>query len=415
MENKFSNNDKTQGGLRILQFCNKSPYPPKEGGPIAMNAITNMLLKQGHSVTVLGINTYKYFVNERLIDDAYKEKTNIELVWLDIRFHFFSAILSLTKNSSYHVDRFKSEILEQRLKELLIENNFDIVIMETVYLAIYADIIRKYSSAKLILRAHNVEHSIWNKIAKNTSIGLKKIYFAILAGQLKRFEQESINLFDAIFCISATDKVWFSAQNSNKFVDVIPFGIDVEDISNNIPAFHCDNLFSIASMNWYPNIEAIEWFLNNVWDKINRLYPTLILKIAGRNIPDSIKNTKLRNVDIVGVVYDAKKFMRENGVLIVPLMSGSGIRIKIIEAMAMGKVIITTSIGLDGILAKDKEHILIADTVDEFVNAVKFCIENTEACEQIGKNAQKFVRENHNNIDISSHLKNNLNEIYMRK
>jgi glycosyltransferase involved in cell wall biosynthesis len=394
--------------MRILQFCNKSPYPPKEGGPIAMNAITNMLIKQGHSVKVLAINTPKYSVNQNTIDEQYRGKTEIELVWVNTCFRIVFALLSLLKNTSYHVERFKSRKLRLRLKELLLENNFDVVIFETVYLAVYADIIRKYSSAKLILRAHNVEHLIWEQIAENTPKGLKKTYLSILSKQLKRFEKEAISLFDAIFCISQTDTLWFSAQNKNIPVETVPFGVDISKLPDDVTPCNCGNLFSLASMDWYPNIEGIEWFLRNVWQQIHHLYPALVFKIAGRNIPDSLKNTSLQNIDIVGEVDDAQKFMLENGILIVPLWSGSGIRIKIIEAMALGKVVITTSIGLEGIAAEDKKHILIADTPQAFVEAVTFCMENPSECEQIGKNARQFIKENHNNEKISAKLEENL-------
>ena len=383
--------------MHILQFCNKSPYPPKEGGPIAMNAVTKMLIKQGHSVKILAINTPKYSVNPHAIEEPYREKTGIELVWVNTRFRIVFALLSLLKNTSYHVERFKSKKLRLRLKELLLENNFDAVIMETVYLAVYADVIRKYSSAKLILRAHNVEHTIWEQIARNTPKGLKKTYLSILSRQLKRFEKQAIALFDAIWCISLPDKRWFAAQNSTVSVEVLPFGIDIDEVSDGLTPCHCDNLFSIASMDWYPNLEGIEWFLNKVWADIHRHYPHLVFKIAGRNIPDSLKHKSLQNIEIVGEVEDARAFMLENGILVVPLWSGSGIRIKIIEAMSIGKVVITTSIGLEGIAAEDKKHILIADTPQAFVNAVIFCMENPNICQEIGKNAREFIKENHNN------------------
>ena len=370
-----------------------------------MDALTRMLIRQGHRVKVLAINTPKYSVNPCAIEESYRKKTGIELVWVNTRFRVVFALFSLLKNTSYHVERFKSRKLRLRLKELLLENNFDVVILETVYLSVYADIIRKYSSAKLILRAHNVEHAIWEQIAKNTPKGLKKIYLSILAKQLKRFEKEAVALFDAVLCISQTDKHWFSAQKRDIPVDVILFGVDVSEIQNDVTCCNCDNLFSIASMDWYPNLEGITWFLDEVWEQILLLYPHLIFKIAGRNIPDSLKNSPLKNIDIVGEVDDAQVFMRENGILIVPLWSGSGIRIKIVEAMAIGKVVITTSIGLEGIAAENKKHILIADTPQTFVDAVKFCMENVEICKQIGENARQFIKENHNNEIISLRLK----------
>jgi glycosyltransferase involved in cell wall biosynthesis len=294
--------------------------------------------------------------------------------------------------------------LEQKLKHLLLGEDFDVVILETVYMAVYVDVIRKYSSAKIILRPHNVEHLIWKQIAENNHRGFKKLYLSILAKQLERFESSVISSFDSVLCISPTDSLWFRKQNNDIPIKVIPFGVDIDESLQNTPSFRCNNLFSIASMDWYPNLEGIEWFLDNVWKKVYFLYPNLVFKIAGRNIPDNLKRIGMQNVEVVGEVADAKLFMRENGILIVPLWSGSGIRIKIIEAMSIGKVVITTSIGLEGIVAKDREEVLIANTVQEFIKAITFCIENPATCEQIGKNARQLIKEYHNNSLISVQL-----------
>jgi glycosyltransferase involved in cell wall biosynthesis len=334
------------------------------------------------------------------IDPLYAQKTEIEWVWVDTRFRLRGALKSLLKNSSYHVDRFKSKQLAQKLKEILLQENFDIVILETAYLSDYVKMIREHSSAEIILRAHNVEHLIWKRIAENTHNKIKKCYLSLLAKQLERFEKDAITVFDLIFCISPTDARWFCEQNKNVPVRVVPFGVDIEDTPQEAIPFRCDNLFSIASMDWYPNLEGIQWFLDNVWKKIHYLYPDLVFRIAGRNMPETLKRLQMQNVEIVGEVVDARLFMQENGILIVPLWSGSGIRIKIIEAMATGKVVITTSIGLEGIMAIDRKHVLIADTPEMFVEAVKFCVENLHLCEQIGKNAQQLIRENHNNDRI---------------
>jgi glycosyltransferase involved in cell wall biosynthesis len=371
-----------------------------------MNALTELLIRQGHCVKVLAINTPKYTVHSENIDKVYLQKTGIELVWVNTRFRLWGALKSLLRNTSYHVDRFQSEQLTQKLKELLLKEDFDTVILETVYLSNYVKLIRKHSSAKIILRAHNVEHLIWKQIAKNTHQRIKKYYLSLLAKQLERFERNAISLFDVIFCISPTDGLWFCEQNKDIPVRIVPFGVDIDidaSLQDAYP-FRCDNLFSIASMDWYPNLEGIRWFLDNVWEKIHCLYPELVFRIAGRNMPDSLKHLHIQNVEITGEVADAKLFMQENGILIVPLWSGSGVRIKIVEAMAIGKVVITTSIGLEGIMAIDKKHVLIANTPQMFVEAVTFCMENPVACEQIGKNAQQLINEMHNNNRITIQL-----------
>ena len=390
--------------MRILQLCNKSPYPAKEGGPIAMNAITQMLLKEGHVVKIIAVNTPKYNIDIHSIDPAYRQATQIELVEVNTQLSIAGALKSLFRNVSYHVERFKSKQLEQKLIDVLSKEDIDVVIFETIYLAIYADVIRKYSRAKLILRAHNVEHTVWKRIALNTSFGLKKIYLSLLAKQLKTYEQKIIRDFDEVWCISSVDADWFKKQIDTIPVDVIPFGVDEDQILQTPVPFSSDTLFSIGSMDWLPNLEGVQWFLDSVWEQIHRAYPDLVYKIAGRNMPESLQNKQTEGVDVVGEVADAHDFMQNNGILIVPLWSGSGIRIKIIEAMFMGKVVITTSLGIEGIEAQNGIHVLIANTPEEFLSAVDFCIQQPQSCAEIGEAAMQLIRQQHNNSVIGEKM-----------
>ena len=381
--------------MKALQICNKSPYPAKEGGPIAMNAITQLLQNQGYEVKILAINTPKYFVDTNEVDADYQQQTAIEWIWVDNRVNMRSAVKSLLRNSSYHVDRFRSKQFEVKISEILSEEPFDIVVLETVYLSVYVDVIRNHFSGKLVLRAHNVEHLIWERITKNTFFSPKKLYLSLLARQLKSFEKSVMPRFDEIWCISGQDVQWFENQNRNKCVKLVPFGIKRQNISDKRIHYQCNNLFSLGSMDWYPNKEGIVWFLDTIWHVIHQKYPDLTFRIAGRNIPPHWKQLNYKGVEIVGEVENAADFLEENGVLVVPLWSGSGVRIKIIEAMAAGKVIITTTIGLEGINAIHKKHVLLADTVNEFVDAVTFCMQQPEQCQAIAENARQFILENH--------------------
>ncbi|MDR0368849.1 MAG: glycosyltransferase family 4 protein, partial [Bacteroidales bacterium] len=369
--------------MRILQFCNKSPFPAKEGGPIAMHAMTNMLLQQGHSVKIIAVNTPKYTVDEQTIDPDYREKTGIELVNVNTNFRLTDALKSLLTNKSYHVERFRSKELEQQLIHILQKEDFDLVIFETIYLAIYADIVRKHSKAKLVLRTHNIEHFIWKRVSDNLPLGIKKLYLSILSKQLELFEIKSIPKFDAVMCISFVDKQWVENRKLSVPIKVIPFGIDMDEKIKEKVAFSMRNIFYIGSMDWFPNLEGVCWFLKNVWKFLHEKYPELIFRIAGRNIPEALKAIDTNGIEIVGEVENAQQFMEENGILVVPLWSGSGVRIKIIEAMSVGKLVITTSIGVEGIEADNKKHVLTANTVNEFVETIDFCMKNPALCKEI--------------------------------
>ena len=169
--------------------------------------------------------------------------------------------------------------------------------------------------------------------------------------------------------ISSVDYSFFILNSHNPKGKVISFGIDIEDYQadDNYMPSDIPELFHIGSMNWLPNIEGIEWFIENVWPLIIEQYPSITFTIAGRNIPNQFYAKNIKNFKVEGEVPDAKQFMLSKDIMIVPLLSGSGIRIKIIEGMALGKTIITTSIGAEGLDINDGVNILIANTPQEFL------------------------------------------------
>ncbi len=387
--------------MKILQFCNKSPYPPLEGGPIAMNNLTKSLLNDGNIVKVFAINTNKYFVNINELPNEYISKTNYESVYVDLKINFVKAFVNLFSKKSLNVERFYTTKIQNKLIEILKNNKFDIIHIETIFLAPYLNIIRKYSDAKVVLRAHNIEHLIWFRLAKNEKNILKKYYLKNIAQKLKNFELEAINDFDGIITISKIDKKFLIGRGCKVPIKNIPFGIDTKFIDTNDKLNKSNenekvSLFYIGSMNWLPNIEGLEWFFDNVWEKIIEKNLKIEFNIAGRYINQSFLNKNIPNVNIYGEVEDAHKFISDNTIMVVPLFSGSGIRIKIIEGMLHKKAIVTTSIGAEGINYRDGHDIVIADTIEDFVVAILKLIEDSDYRDIIGNNAYELIKTEHN-------------------
>jgi glycosyltransferase involved in cell wall biosynthesis len=390
--------------MKVLQLCNKSPYPPREGGPIAMHAVTQMLLENDCKVKILAVNTEKYFVNEKDVPEDYRISTSIEWVFVDLRLKLWDALKCLLTNTSYHIQRFISEDVERKLKEILTQEKYDIVQIESLFLTPYISLIREFSKAKIILRAHNVEHTIWERTAAHSKNIFKKIYLKILSKQLKSYELQVANRVDGIETLSNVDRAYFLSHGVNVPITNIPFGVDANRIQFNPIPDDARNIFFIGSMNWMPNKEGLEWFLDEIWDHIHDAYPQLKFRIAGRYMPAKLKEKAYPNVEIIGEVPDAEQFMKDNGILIVPLLSGSGVRIKIIEAMMLGKAVITTSIGLEGIDAIDHHCVMIANTPEEFLACMEEYFFNPEKFTYIGKNAAEFIRLHHNNQLIANKL-----------
>lgn len=388
--------------MKVLQICNKPPYPPNEGGSMAMHAVTRMLLQQQCTVKVLAMESRKYPVREADIPDEYRKLTGFEWQFVDTGIRPLAALRALLRNRSYHAVRFRSRAFAKKLRETLAKEPFDIIQLETVYPAVYLPVIRSCSQAKVVIRAHNIEHKIWDRIASHTRNPLKKAYLRILSRQLRQFELESLRQADGIETISPVDADYFRKEVQTP-ICVIPFGISVskEEVPRKEPPA---SLFSLASMNWKPNEEGVRWFVRECWPLIRQQHPELEFRIAGRHIPQKFLEPLPPGIRIVGEVADSKAFMRENGILVVPLLSGSGVRIKILEGMSLGVTVITTSIGAEGIPATHQKNILIADTPQAFAEAVSCCLGHPEECRRIGRQAAAFIREHYDEEAIAGQL-----------
>lgn len=384
-------------------LCNKSPYPPSEGGPMAMNSIVNGLIEAGHKVKILAVNSEKYHIKEEDIPVSYKEKTNIEFVDINLSIKPIEALKNLFSDKSYHVERFISEDFKQKLIEILNKDKYDIVQLEMIYMAPYIETIRSHSDALIVLRAHNVEHLIWDRIAKKTNFPLKKWYLKHLVRTLKEYELNAINKVDGIAAITYRDAAFFRGETAIPVVD-IPFGVNPEEFTPCYEINERPTLYHIGSMNWMPNTEGIKWFLKNVWSKLHEREPDIQLNLAGRHTPKWMKKLKMKNVNVHGEVPDAKEFIKDNDIAIVPLLSGSGIRIKIIESLAMGKTVITTTIGAEGIQYSEYNNIIIADTPTKIVETICRITKDPEEIRRIGRNARKLIEDLYDNKKIIDRL-----------
>ncbi|MEI7500973.1 MAG: glycosyltransferase, partial [Bacteroidota bacterium] len=184
----------------------------------------------------------------------------------------------------------------------------------------------------------------------------------------------------------------------------LPFGLDPAKYRHHDGEIEFPSLFSLGSMNWIPNHEGIRWFLVNVWPDVHKQFPELKYYLAGREMPGWMSSLDIRNVIVVGEVEEASAFLASKAIMIVPLFSGSGIRVKIIEGMAAGKTIISTSIGAEGINYTNRENILIADAPCEFFEMISMCVSNPEIGIKIGKRARTLIETDYNSKNLIQKL-----------
>lgn len=385
--------------MKILQLTNKIPVPPRDGGSIATYRLSLGLAQLGHQVSVLAMNTSKHYVDEEFWGPlARKSGFQLHPIPVNTRVSVFKALNNLLFSKlPYTAARFKSNEFRKALIRLLKETEFDLIIIENLYPILYLHDIRKFSRGRVVMRPHNMEHEIWDRTASQTK-GLKKIYLKVLAKRIRNMEIRSMNTYDFLAPITKRDLEAFERLGNKKPAACLSTGVAITN--SYTPIQHTDHLkiAHLGALDWAPNQEGILWFLEKVWPLVKLQVPRAEFHLAGRNAPDwFIKKARNFEVNFHGEVDSAIDFIRHFPIHIVPLWSGSGMRIKIIEAMAQGRVIVTTPIGVEGIAANDNMEILIREDPESFAEALIKLHSNPHQMEAISQNAFTFVQQNFEN------------------
>jgi glycosyltransferase involved in cell wall biosynthesis len=384
--------------MRILQILNRVPWPLKDGGSIGYYNFIKGYHDAGCEVTVAAMNTTKHYV--AALPDELKNIAGWHTVDIDNRVKLMPALLNLFSMRSYNIERFISAEFEQILRDLLSKQTFDVIIFESLFVAPYIDLVRSNSSALLVLRQHNVEHMIWQTLAEAERNPVKKWYLKLLAKRLLKFEQQQLNKVDAITTVTEDDAAVFRAMGCEKPIGSFPLGITIAKSNKPHAAPEIPSVFHIGSMEWLPNQEAVRWFIEEVWGEVLMRHPDLNFYVAGRGMPESFKKFEADNIHMIGEVDDAAEFMQQKQIMIVPLFSGSGIRVKILEAMAQGKAIISTTLGAQGIAYQQGKHLLIADNNQEFIKAIDLLVMNRQLATELGSNARQLINEKYDNTKV---------------
>jgi polysaccharide biosynthesis protein PslH len=388
--------------MKVLQLCHKPPLPKIDGGCVAISNVSEGLMHHPDiDLKILTVETHKHpFLSENYPKD-FLEKTNIEAVYIDTHINLVDAYSSFITADSYNVIRFYSPSFDKRIAEILEENTFDIIHLESIFLTPYLHTIRRLSNAKIVLRAHNVEHTLWEKWSDNSTNIFKKIYLKYLYKKLKKYETAILNNVDAIAAISQLDAEIIE-KLVNKPLSVVPVGIDLPENTQTENSSEKLKLYHIGAMDWLPNVEGVDWFIKNVWPILLKEQPNIELHLAGKNI-SSDYHMPHKRIYCHGEVKDAQEFILKQDIMIVPVKNGSGVRIKILEAMSLNKLIVSTSVGISGIPAQTNQDYLQANSAKEFAEKIMYGAK-PEKYYTITKSARKFVEQNYSKTNVTEKL-----------
>ena len=418
--------------MKILVVGNRVPWPLHDGGAIATYGMLRSLAENGGEVDFFSFNTKKHFAENAIIE-KYFGFCKVHLVSLDASIKPLKALWNLLFGGSYHMERYDNLDAAVELYDLIQSSNYDCVMAEGLYsmpialrvmkqLSVKADGLGsneihensnesvQKKSIKWVYRSHNLEYQIWERLAISEQQPLKRWYFALQSKRLKRYEIDAWCQMDAIVPIVETDSTVIQAtvseiQKNNQLnsgysvlnqpqIHVYQPGIAIESpfafVHRPLSIFH------IGSMEWQANEQGVMWFLKKVWPLVLSAQPNVKFHLAGKGLSKTDPRFFQTGIVNHGEVDDAEVFMQSHGIMIVPIQAGSGIRIKSLEAMALGVPVVSTSIGAQGLTVESGTQMIIADDPEGFADGIIQLLLNPAASQEMTQQARVYVEQHHN-------------------
>ena len=380
---------------KILIIANKTVFPSLDGGSLAIQKLAINLACQNYLIDLVCVAKDNH---HNSISTDHKPRKNIRqrvfVKKMDLNVILF--LKSIANKQSYQSLRFYDMKIQHEIQKLINTNTYKAIVFESVFTTIYLNKLKLKNIEKIIFRAHNIEHKIWEDLARNSVF--KRTIFLLLAKQIKRVEDAIPKYVDYIFTLSDSDQEYFNKIHPTKTIH-IPVTFEVEKI-NTLKI--TNSIAHLGAMDWKPNIEGIDWFLEKVKPQIED--EDIKIYIAGKNMPKKYFKHQNTTTIIDGKIDNAKDYIKNKEIIFVPLFSGSGIRIKILEAMALGIPIISTSKGAHGIPYENKKNILIADNACEFQEAICLLIRNKQLAKNIGYEGQKLILNHFSHKSVNNKL-----------
>jgi polysaccharide biosynthesis protein PslH len=369
------------------------PYPLTDGGAIGIFNITKSLAELGHEIMLLtfpleseeataeAVQALSKYADVRLVSKPLPSRSRV--------------LLRTIFRGAYPIERREMREMYGLIENVCRETQFDVVHVDHCHMGRYGLWIKQKFGVPIVLREHNVEFQIYERFAATEKNVVKRIIARVHGRRLRVEEIAMLQQFDRVVAISREDRALMEEVAPRSHCAVVPAGVDMEYFVPRAGKPEPDSILFAGTLDWDPNYDALSYFLNSIFPHILRQRPRVILDVVGGAQERILAQTagRKKSIRLLGRVPDIRDYFATAAVVVVPLRIGGGIRIKILEAFAMKKAVVCTSIGVEGIAAITERDVLIRDNEKSFADAVCDVLASSELRKRIGENGYALVQE----------------------
>jgi polysaccharide biosynthesis protein PslH len=364
--------------LRILWVKAGKLLPVDTGGKIRSYNILRHLART-HSVTFLS-----YYGGRR--DSDYEAEIKRELPGAETIYtgrldgsafaQSVDYLRLMFKAAPFAVSKFTHPEVQKLVADWVGSGKFDVAVCDFLSASLNFP---QTLATPTVLFQHNVETALWQRLAKTESNPAKRIAYKLEAGKMAKYERATLRRFRHIIAVSEQDRQQMLAMDPSRNITVVPTGVDTAKYSIAPPSTaDATRIVFLGSMDWEPNIDAVEYFCRDIFPHVRASFPSAIFQIVGRNPHPTVKQLASESVEVTGTVPSVTEYLRAATLIVVPLRIGGGTRLKIFEAMATGRALVSTTIGAEGLAVQNGRDLILADDATAFAEAVMLLLREVE-------------------------------------
>ncbi len=375
--------------MKILQLSQQFPFPETDGGRIGIASIYRELSKLGAEITFL---CYKNsdIVNNDILEA--KKYGNLVFINHSIQNSKFRILKSIFDSKALYIRKHFNDNIKLQVKKIISNIDFDIIHTDHSAMAEMALYIKELTGKPISLRLHNIEWKIWQRYADALSFYPAKKYIERQAYLLRNFEESIFNKFEVLLPITNVDYEYLMQFETHNKIEIASAGVDLNKWSPETKVRNKNEIIIATTYNWVHNVDGLIWFIEEVLPLVRDENPNAFLTLLGKDLPQKLKKYPDKGVNAVGFVDQIQPYLNNAGVYINPLFVGAGIRIKILEAMAMELPVVATSVAAEGIEANENNGLFRADNKVDFAKIILKLMQDNILWQSSSNNARELVR-----------------------